>query len=206
MFLILEIFLILDPRIDNYIFEAADFLQPVLRWLRHCIHSACPEVEESIKWGMPFFSYKGCRLAGMAAFKNHAAFGFWQRRKLATGKEGTAMGQFGKLKSVSDLPAAREFAAMVREAMNLIDSGVQASGPRGPANAKMQVPEELLQALANDPIAARQFNAFPPSARRDYCDWISDAKRPETRSRRLAQTLTWLKEGKKRNWKYATKK
>ncbi|MGW6781024.1 YdeI/OmpD-associated family protein [Brucella pseudogrignonensis] len=205
-FLILELLLIFDPRIDDYIFDAADFVQPVLRWLRHCIHSACPEVEESIKWRMPFFSYKGRPLAGMAAFKNHATFGFWQRYELATGKEGSAMGQFGKLKSVSDLPTAPELRTMVREAMTLIDSGIKEPRPRRLANVEVPVPEELQRALANDQIAALQFNAFPPGARRDYCDWISDAKRPETRSRRITQALIWLKDGKKRNWKYEPRK
>ncbi len=201
----LELFLILDPRIDAYIFKADDFVQPVLRWLRHCVHLNCLDVEEGIKWGMPYFSYKGRPLAGMAAFKEYATFGFWRHRELTAGKEDAAMGQFGKLKSLSDLPTAREFASMVREAMMLIDSGTRQPRSRRSANAEVQVPDELQQALANDQIAARQFNALPPGARRDYCDWIREAKRPHTKSKRVAQALIWIREGKKRNWKYETK-
>jgi len=192
-----------DPRIEAYIERQADFAKPILRHIRARVHCACPEVVETIKWGRPFFDYGGHPLAIMAAFKAHASFGFWRRDALATGLEGDALGQFGRLTSLDDLPDDAEFDRLVREAASLVDSGAGAL-QRKPKGAKPEavVPEELAAALAQDPVAAATFNAFPPSCRRDYCEWVGEAKRPETRAKRLTETLALLREGKRRNWKY----
>jgi uncharacterized protein YdeI (YjbR/CyaY-like superfamily) len=192
-----------DPRIDAYIAARADFAQPILAWLRARVHAACPGVEESIKWSMPAFGYKGRPLAGMAAFKAHATFGLWDRSALATGREGEAMGQYGRITSLDDLPPAEELEAQIRAAMALIDAGASA-GRAYPARAKPEppVPEALAAALEQDSAAATTFAAFSPSSRREYSEWIADAKRPETRDKRVAQAVEWLREGKRRNWKY----
>jgi uncharacterized protein YdeI (YjbR/CyaY-like superfamily) len=191
-----------DPRIDAYIERQAEFARPILVWLRARVHAACPDVEEGIKWGMPAFSHRGRPLAHMAAFTAHASFGFWYREQMATGKEGEAMGQFGRIESLADLPDEARLEAQVREAMALIESG---SIPRRETKApkpEAEVPEALAEALARDPLAAERFDAFPPSARRDYCEWIAGAKQTATRDKRLADAIAWIRAGKKRYWKY----
>ena len=191
-----------DPRIDAYIEKQADFARPVLIWLRERMHAACPEVEETIKWGMPSFVYKGRPLANMAAFKAHMAFGFWYRHELGTGKEGEAMGQYGRIESLADLPGADELEALVSKAMALIDSGVKPERAAREPKPEADVPPELAEALAEDETASARFDAFPPGCRREYCDWIAEAKRPETKAKRAAEAVSWIREGKRRNWKY----
>ncbi len=71
-----------DPRIDAYIAKSVPFAQPIMEHCRALIHEACPEVTETIKWGMPSFEYKGI-LCGFAAFKAHCSFGFWKHAILA---------------------------------------------------------------------------------------------------------------------------
>lgn len=191
-----------DPRIDAYIERQADFARPILIWLRARIHAACPDVEEGIKWSMPAFSYRGRPLASMAAFQRHASFGFWYRDRLATGKEGEAMGQFGRIESLADLPDDATMEAQVRDATALTDSGGIPKRAAKPPKPEAEVPEALAEALARDPVAAAVFDAFPPSARRDYCEWIAGARQEATRDKRLADAIAWIREGKKRHWKY----
>ena len=195
-----------DPRIDAYIAKSAEFARPVLSHLRAVVHAACPEVEETLKWGMPSFTYRGKILCSMAAFKQHAAFGFWQGAQVTgngteAGAEG--MGQFGRLTRLSDLPGKRELTGYIRQAMALIDSGAKrvptkAVAPRAP----LDVPDDLAAALKKNAKARATFDGFSPSYRRDYIEWITEAKREDTRQRRLEQTVEWLAEGKPRNWKY----
>lgn len=191
-----------DPRIDAYIDKQAAFAQPILIWLRDRIHAACPDVEEGIKWSMPAFSHEGRPLAHMAAFKAHASFGFWYRDAMATGKEGEAMGQFGRIAALADLPDAATMEAQVRDAMALIESGSIPKRDAKPPKPEAEVPAALAEALARDPEAAAVFDGFSPSARRDYCEWIADAKRDATRDKRVVEAVGWIREGKKRHWKY----
>lgn len=192
-----------DPRIDAYIARQADFAQPILEHLRAAIHSACPDCEESLKWSMPAFLYKGEILANMAAFKAHATFGFW-KGNLVLG-EGEAqmsgMGQFGKLTALSDLPPPKELEALIRKAMQLTDDGAKAPRNKHP-KAPFTVPDDLRAALDANRAAAATFDGFPPSCQRDYVEWVTEAKREETRLKRIAQTVEWTAEGKRRNWKY----
>lgn len=187
-----------DARVDAYIAAAAPFAQPILTWLRDRVHEAAPDIAESIKWGMPAFLRGGRPFANMAAFKAHATFGFWNRAA-ATGREGEAMGQMGRIASLADLPDAATFEAMVRERAA---EGAPTKRGAAPAKREVDVPPALMTALAADAAAKAAFDAFPPSARRDYCDWVAEAKRPDTRDKRVAQSLEWLREGKRRNWKY----
>lgn len=191
-----------DARIDTYIAGKAEFSQPILAWLRERVHAACPEVEESVKWSMPAFTYKGKPLANMAAFKAHATFGFWDRQALATGREGEAMGQYGRIESLDDLPSAEIFEAQVRDAIARIDAGQKPARAVKPPKPEAEVPVELAEALAGDAKAAETFAGFPPGSRREYCEWIAEAKRPETKAKRVAEAVEWLREGKRRNWKY----
>jgi uncharacterized protein YdeI (YjbR/CyaY-like superfamily) len=193
-----------DPRIDAYIARQGDFARPILEHLREAIHAACPEADETLKWSMPSFLYNGKILANMAAFKAHAAFGFWRSGEVLgeTGAERDAMGQFGRLTSVADLPPPDALAGLVRKAMAAIDSGPGPARPKKPPKPELAAPDDLRAALDATPRAAATFDAFPPSCRRDYVEWVVEAKRPETRAKRIAQAVEWMAEGKKRHWKY----
>lgn len=193
-----------DPRVDAFIERQAEFAKPILETLRGAVHAACPDCEETLKWGMPTFMYKGSILAHMAAFKAHATFGFWQSRLVVgeTGREREAMGSFGRLTSAADLPDNATLRALVAKAMALVDSGEKAPRPAKHTKPQLETPADLEQALAANAAARATFEAFPPSCRREYVEWIEDAKRPETRARRLAQAVEWMAEGKKRHWKY----
>lgn len=194
-----------DPRIDAYIARSADFARPILTHLREVVHEACPDVEETMKWSTPHFMYQGM-LCGMSAFKQHCAFGFWKGGLIVKAGDRTgekAMGQFGAIRSIDDLPARRTIAKYVKEAMRLNEQGVKApararSRNRGP----VEVPADLEAALRRHRKARAAFDALSPSHRREYVEWITEAKREETRRRRLETTLAWLVEGKSRNWKY----
>ena len=193
-----------DPRIDAYIERQADFARPILEHLRAAVHAACPETEETIKWGMPHFLYRGRILAGMAAFKAHATFGFRDAAQAVgeTGAEREAMGQFGRLCSVGDLPPPDALADMIRKAMAAADTGEKRPRPESKPKPQLETPPDLAAALDAAPAARSAFDAFPPSCRREYVEWIVAAKRPETRGKRISQAVEWMSEGKRRNWKY----
>jgi uncharacterized protein YdeI (YjbR/CyaY-like superfamily) len=192
-----------DPRIDAYIAKSAEFARPILEHLRKSVHAACPACVETIKWGMPFFTYKDRPLANMAAFKAHCAFGFWNRqgRDEAKGKE--AMGEFGRIETQKDLPSRTELAKMVKQQIAIIDAGegVIRKAKHEP-RAAPEAPPEFLAALKKNAAARKTFEAFPPSAKREYVDWVVEAKREDTRVKRIAQAVEWMAEGKRRNWKY----
>lgn len=197
-----------DPRVDAYIAKAAPFARPLLEHLRAVVHAACPSVQEDIKWSMPSFQYGGRILCQMAAFKQHASFGFWQHAAVTEGKARDGMGSLGRLATIKDVPSKRELTALLRKAMALIDEGATSTAMRAkPApRAALEVPADLRDALAGNPGAKATFDGFSASASRDYIEWITEAKREDTRARRLAQAVGWLAEGKMRNWKYAKPK
>lgn len=191
-----------DPRIDAYIERSADFAKPVLKHLRKLVQDACPEVEETIKWSMPHFIYDGI-LCSMAAFKEHCAFHIWKGSVIVGDAEREGMGQFGRITRISDLPSDKIMKGYIRQAVKLRDEGVK-SAPRSAPKRKKEfvVPLELTQALKKNKQAAAAFDGFPPSHRREYADWISEAKRDDTRKRRVDAAVEWMAEGKTRNWKY----
>jgi uncharacterized protein YdeI (YjbR/CyaY-like superfamily) len=197
-----------DPRVDAYIAKAAPFAQPVLVHLRDLVHEACPKVNEDLKWRFPVFEYHGM-LCHMAAFKAHCAFGFW-KEALVTGNassSGAAMGGFGKLTAVSDLPANKVMIQLITKAMKLNEAGVKApSAASKRTKVVAEVPDDLKTALAKDAKARKTFEAFSPSARQEYIDWITSAKRDETRATRVTTAVEWMREGKRRNWKYEKNK
>lgn len=189
-----------DPRVDAYIEQSAEFAQPILVSLRRLIHATCPEVTETIRWGFPHFDYQGM-LCSMAAFKRHCAFGFW-KGELVTGGESSdeAMGDLGRIAALDDLPSERKLKALIRRAMKLNEDGVKA--PRGRKKPEVKVPDDFRQALAKNARARKAFDGFPPSHRREYIEWITEARTDATRQRRMNTALEWLAEGKDRNWKY----
>ena len=193
-----------DKRVDAYIARSADFARPVLSHIREIVHEGCPEVEETIKWGAPHFDYKGM-MCGMAAFKHHCTFGFWKASLVvgADKKDGDGMGQFGRLEKVSDLPPKKTLIAYVKKARQLNDEGVKAPhvAKRG-KKPELKVPEFFRGALKKNARAQAAFEAFSPSHRREYVEWITDAKTESTRDKRMETAIEWLSEGKSRNWKY----
>jgi uncharacterized protein YdeI (YjbR/CyaY-like superfamily) len=192
-----------EPRIDAYITKAPQFAQPILEKVRERVHAAVPDVEEAMKWSAPGFTLDGKILLMMAAFKAHAALNFWRGQEIGDGppKVG-AMGQFGKLTSVEDLPPDDELDALIREAAAL---SKQAPAPRKTKHEPKPAPElhpEFAAALAEAPTAKAALDGFPPSAQRDYFEWIAEAKQEATRSKRIVTAIQWLSEGKRRHWKY----
>jgi uncharacterized protein YdeI (YjbR/CyaY-like superfamily) len=193
-----------DARVDAYIAKSAAFAQPILRRLRAVVHSACPDVEETMKWQFPHFMYKGM-LCSMAAFKQHCAFGFWHkamRDEISGGKKSDGMGQLGKITSLDELPSDSALKRHIKAAMRLNDAGVKSPRPKPKPKKTIAIPADVKQAFAKNEQAHATFDAFSPSHRREYIEWITEAKQPATRDRRIATMLQWLAEGKSRNWKY----
>lgn len=190
-----------DPRVTAYIAQSAPFARPILRHLRAVVHEACPEVEEALKWGMPAFLHHGL-LCGMAAFKAHATFGLWRSREvLGVQGDRDAMGSYGRITAVADLPARRTLLAQVRKAAAVNEAGPRRVAPRRRKPAPV-TPPDLRAALSRNARAKAAWERFPPGHRREYIEWITEAKQPETRARRLATTVAWVAQGKGRNWKY----
>lgn len=197
-----------NSKVDAYVAKAAPFAQPVLEHLRGLVHKACPEVEETIKWSMPFFEYQGQIVANMAAFKAHCSFGIWGAEIVAVmRKDGLlvkgGMGSLGKIANVKDLPKDGALLAYLRQATVFVKDGGNTFPKRAKAaKPEVKVPEGLAAALKKNKAAAKVFREFSPSCKREYVDWIAEAKREETREKRVAQAVEWIAEGKARNWKY----
>jgi uncharacterized protein YdeI (YjbR/CyaY-like superfamily) len=193
-----------DPRFDAYIAKSADFAKPILTHLRELVHAACPDAQETVKWQSPSFEYKGL-LCGMAAFKEHCTFGFWKHELLLGDRNGDAMGSFGRITSLKDLPSDRTLSGLIKKAAKLNVEGVKT--PRKPAAPKppLTVPTFLTSALKKNAAARKSFDAFSPSHKREYVEWLTEAKTDATRDKRLTTALEWMAEGKSRNWKYMPK-
>lgn len=194
------------PEVDAYIERSADFAKPILKRLRKLFHQASPQIHEEIKWGAPHFVQQG--IVGMiAAFKQHVSWGFWNA-KLMPDPHGLlqaaeAPTSFGfKPKSLADLPSDEVILDYIRAAVALNEQGIKRPAAKRKPVAKIEVPKDLRAALKQNPKALATFEAFSPSHQREYIEWITEAKQPATRERRLATTLEWLTEGKSRNWKY----
>jgi uncharacterized protein YdeI (YjbR/CyaY-like superfamily) len=202
-----------NPRIDAYIAKSKPFAQPILNHIRELVHKACPGVRETIKWSRPFFEYKGVILGNMSAFKEHCSFGFWGEEISAVLRDAKvlqpdAMGSLGRITRIEDLPSNKQLLSLLRQAVAFIDSG-QYTSPiaarhrvvKAPTPA-VEAPSEFTKALKANKKASAAFAAFSPSCKREYVEWIADAKRVETRDKRIATAIEWIGEGKQRNWKY----
>jgi hypothetical protein len=195
-----------DPRVDAYVAKAAPFARPLLRHFRGLVHRGCPSVVETIKWGHPAFDHHGF-LAGMAAFREHASFIFWKEKRLvadgvlAPSYEG--WGQFGKVRGLADLPSDAAILRTVRAAARLNVEGTPS--PRSTPRVKRPVPRTpaAFAAALRGAGADAKHRAMSTSMRREYVEWIAEAKTTATRDRRIATAVQWIAEGKRRNWKYA---
>jgi uncharacterized protein YdeI (YjbR/CyaY-like superfamily) len=192
-----------DPRVDEYIGKAAAFAQPILNHLREIAHKACPQIQETMKWSRPHFEYNGL-VFGMSAFKQHCALHFRFGSELF-GNNDTAMGQFGRITSLKDLPGKRELTSYIRKVVALNNAGVKPVRAKAVAPLPLVVPDDFAAALAADARATKAFDAFSPSNRREYVEWILEAKAAATREKRIRTSLEWLADGKTRNWRYTKK-
>jgi len=197
-----------DKRIDVYIVKAQPFAWPILEHLRALVHKACPDVEESIKWSFPHFNYKGEMMCSMASFKQHCAFGFWKaalmkdKTLLANAKGETAMGHFGRITSLKDLPSDATIIRYLKEAMKLNDAGIKMEKKKRISMNELVIPGYFTKELKKSKAAQKTFEAFSPSNKKEYVLWITEAKTEATRNSRMATAIEWMAEGKPRNWKY----
>ena len=195
-----------DPRIDAYIIKSADFALPILQYLRALVHAACPEVEETMKWSFPHFMYKNEILCSMASFKQHCAFGFWKAAlmkdaKIFLANQKEAMGSMGKISSLKDLSADKKIVAWIKEAMKLTDTGAKVIKAKPVVSKELLIPSFFLAALAKNKKARTAFEKFSPSQKKEYTEWLTEAKTIPTREKRLSQAMEWIAEGKIRHWK-----
>jgi uncharacterized protein YdeI (YjbR/CyaY-like superfamily) len=200
-----------DARVDAYIGKARPFAQPVLIHIRELMHKAAPDLNETVKWGMPFFELNGVILGNMAAFKEHCSLGLWGPEMAAIlgndgAKSNEAMGTFGRIANVKDLPAEKVLLGYFKQAAGFVTSGERTTSlvrkPKKVVKAAPEVPAELAAALKKNKLAAKVFEGFSPSCKREYADWVAEAKREETKAKRVAQAVEWIAEGKQRNWNY----
>jgi uncharacterized protein YdeI (YjbR/CyaY-like superfamily) len=197
-----------NPAVDAYIWKAAPFARPILEKLRALFHKACPDIEETIKWGFPHFEYRGI-VGSMAAFKQYAVFGFWKAQLLSDPAglftpDDQNMGR-SKFTGVSELPSDAVLLKYIREAVALNEEGVNVERPKREKKPEAEVPADLQAALKKNKKALATFEGFSPSHRREYVEWITEAKQEATRQKRLTHAIEWLEEGKPRNWKYQRK-
>jgi uncharacterized protein YdeI (YjbR/CyaY-like superfamily) len=203
----------INPKVDAYLGKVQTFALPIMEHLRELVHRGCPGVEETIKWSRPFFEYRGVILCNMSAFKEHCSFGFWGeeigavlRDAKVVGEEG--MGSLGRITSLKDLPSDKQMLGWIRQAAAFVDNGEYTSPIAArhkvvkPERPSVEAPAEFSSALNRNKKAAAMFRSFSPSCKREYLEWIADAKRPETREKRIATAIDWIADGKQRNWKY----
>ncbi len=195
-----------DPRIDAYIGKAPDFAKPILLKLRKAAHAGCPQVEEGIKWSVPAYLHNGI-LCMTAGFKQHCMLVFWNNAALKKalkekGDSGELLGKLRRIKKAADLPSDAALKQLVKQAAALGSAGVKPVRPKKSKAAKAEVPADLKAALTKNKKAQAGWAALSPSKRRDYIDWLNEAKRAETRQKRLATAIGWIAQGKGRNWKY----
>ena len=199
-----------NPSFDAYIKAAAPFAQPILNHLRKLVHTACPEVEETIKWGFPHFDYKGV-MCSMAAFKSHCAFGFWKSaimsdtEKIMEVKDRGAMGNFDRITTLADLPPDKILISYIKEAKKLNEDDIRLPARKKAIDKKVVVPTDFLKILKRNSSALKNFEKFSYSNKKEYVDWIEEAKTETTREKRMETAVQWISEGKSRNWKYTKK-
>lgn len=194
-----------DPRVDAYIKNAKPFARPILTHLRNVVHTVVPDIEETMKWSTPHFDYKGM-FCGVAAFKEHVGFGFWKGALLKEHLPGvglSAAGQFGKITSIEELPSDKELARILKIAKKLNDDDIKAPSMRKGPRPALKAPPDLLAALAKSKKAKATFDNFAAGQKRDYVEWVLDAKQAATRDKRIKTAVEWMAEGKIRHWKYA---
>lgn len=201
----------IDKRVDAYIARSADFAKPILEHIRKIVHKACPDVQETMKWSFPHFDYKDEMLCSMASFKEHCSFGFWKASlmddtdKIFSKAPQNGMGHLGKIQSVKDLPSAKILSSYIKQGMKLNDAGIKVKAKKTEEKPALVVPGYFTKALNANKAAKEAFAKFSPSFKRDYVQWLEEAKTEATRLKRMETAVEWISEGKGRNWKYMKK-
>jgi len=196
-----------NEKIDAYIAKSQPFAQPILEYIRELVHTTCPDVEEKIKWSMPFFDYKGKMMCHMAAFKQHCAFGFFQAALMdepmliQNAESESAMGHLGRITSLKDLPPEKKLIGFIKKAMEITDDGKRLIKKAAPKTEYI-VPSYITAAIKKNKKAFTTWEAFAPSHRKEYATWIDEAKTEATKEKRITQATEWIAEGKQRHWKY----
>lgn len=198
-----------DSRIDAYIEKSKDFAKPILKHIREIVHKACPDVEETMKWSFPHFDYKGEMMCSMAAFKEHMSISFWKGSimndpdKILDVERNQAMGHFGRIETMKDIPSDKIMIKYIKEAMRLNDEGIKLPAKKKPTEKKeLVVPDYFAKALSKNKAAKKVFDEFSPGKQKDYVEWLTEAKTEATRDKRMTTALEWIAEGKARHWKY----
>lgn len=200
-----------NPKVDEFIAKSGDFAKPILEHFRQIVHETCPEVEEKMKWSMPFFDYKNEMMCHMAAFKHHCAFGFWKAQLmkdaelLAAAQSEQSMGHLGKITSINDLPTDSKLISYINEAMELNEKGVKILKPKAESKKQLLIPTDFHEKLRENGEAIEVFENASYSFKKEYVIWIDDAKTEATRFKRMEQAVEWIAEAKGRNWKYESK-
>jgi uncharacterized protein YdeI (YjbR/CyaY-like superfamily) len=197
-----------DARVDAYIEKAAPFAKPILEHIRQVVHNASPKITETVKWGMPFFDYKG-PVCMMASFKQHLGFGFWKASRLSDpdsllrgSDEEAAAGSFGQIERIEDLPSDDALIGFVLQMIAINESGIKEAKKPAALKAEIAMPDDFKNLLSSNATAVGYFEDFSPSKQREYLEWIIEAKSDATRQKRMEQAVEWISEGKSRNWKY----
>ena len=197
-----------DKRIDAYISKSADFAKPILNHIRELVHAACPDVEETMKWSFPHFDYKGGMMCSMAAFKQHAVLSFWKgslmkdKSLMENARAEVSMGHAGRLTSMKDLPSDKKIIGWIKDAMSLNDFGIKLPSKPKKTASLIETPDYFLKALKKDEKLVAQYEALSNSCKKEYVEWLTEAKTEPTREKRMATAIEWIGEGKSRHWKY----
>jgi uncharacterized protein YdeI (YjbR/CyaY-like superfamily) len=197
-----------DPRVDAFIAKSGDFAKPILIHIREVVHKASPLISETIKWGMPFFDYKG-PICMMASFKQHCAFGFWKASRLNDPQgllkgsdEESSAGSFGRINKMEDLPSDEAMIGFIHQMIAINESGVKEVKKPSVPKSELPVPADFEKLLKGNSAVKEIFEKFSPSHKREYIEWITEAKTDITREKRMLQAIEQITEGKSRNWKY----
>lgn len=196
-----------DPRIDDYIAKSPAYAQPILIHLRELIHMAAPGIVEAVKWGCPHFDYKGAPAISMAAFKAHLGFNFWKRTLMDDPAgifkpDDKSAGNIGKISSLADLPPDEVLIAYIRNAAELNEKGIKLEPKKAAPKKDLTVPDYLIEAFKANTKAMQNFEQMSYSCKKEYLEWLTEAKTEATRTKRLETMLEWVTEGKTRHWKY----
>jgi uncharacterized protein YdeI (YjbR/CyaY-like superfamily) len=199
-----------DKRIDVYIANSPDFARPILIHLRDLVHAACPNVEETIRWGFPHFDHKGI-MCSVASFKNHCAFGFWKASLMKDAEvlkynNQKAMGHAGKIQCLPDLLSDKIIILQIKEAMKLNEDGIKLPERKNEDKKPVLItPDILKKELVRNRKASNTYKNLSFTHKNEYIEWIEEAKNEATKQKRILTAIEWLMEGKTRNWKYDAK-
>src|SRR5438270_1264994 len=179
--------------VNDSLANAPEGTRPILVRLRRIFRQASPKLEEAIKWGVPCYLFKG-PVGGFAAYKQHVSWGLWKSRALndpegLLGRGVSVMA--GKITKVSEIPPAAKIIALIEQVIALNEAGIKSPKPPEP-----ELPADFAAAMKKAGKAARHYAAFTPARKWQYVNWVTQAKRAETRAKRIEIAVERIGEGK----------